>query len=72
MIVPFLFLVVKNKNISNYFLIRTLISTFIFRNIYLYFKYFLKKNIIILIERIYNILDIKYVSGDIFIDLDII
>jgi len=66
MIVPFLFLVVKNKNISNYFLILSFISTFIFRNIYLYSKYFIKKKIIIIIERIYNKLDIKYVSGDIF------
>jgi surface polysaccharide O-acyltransferase-like enzyme len=66
MIVPFLFLVVKNKNILNYFFILSFISTFILRNIYLYSKYFIKKDTINIIDKIYNKLDIKYVSGDIF------
>ena len=66
MIVPFLFLVVKNKNISNYFFFLSFISTIILRNIYLYSKYFIKKDIFIIIEKMHNLLYIKYVSGDIF------
>ena len=66
MIVPFLFLIVKNKIISNYFFILSFISTFIIKNIYLYSKYFIKKDTINIIDKIYNKLDIKYVSGDIF------
>ena len=66
MIVPILLLVIKNKIILNYFLILSFISTFILRNIYLYSNYFLGKDIIIIIEKIYNRLNIKFLSEEIF------
>ena len=66
MIVPFLLLLIENKIILKYFLILSVICTFFFRNIILYSKYFIKKNIINIIEKIYLKLDNKYVSGDIF------
>ncbi len=39
---------------------------FFFRNIILYSKYFIKKDIINIIEEIYSKFGSKYVSGDIF------
>ena len=66
LIVPILLLVIKNKIVSNYFLILSFISTFIFRNILLYSKYFIRKDIIIIIEKIYNRIYIKYLSDEIF------
>ena len=66
MMVPFLLLIIKNKVILNYFLILSFISTFIFHNIILYSKYFIKKNIIEIIEKIYSKLNNKYISGNIF------
>ena len=66
MIVPFLLLIIENKIILNYFLILSFISTFIFRNIILYTKYYIKKDIINIIEKIYSKLDNKFVSGDIY------
>jgi surface polysaccharide O-acyltransferase-like enzyme len=66
MMVPFLLLIIKYKVILNYFLILSFISTFIFHNIILYSKYFIKKNIIEIIEKIYSKLNNKYISGNIF------
>ena len=66
MFVPFLLLIIENKIILNYFLILSFISTFILRNILLYSKYFINKDIIYLIEKIYNRLNIKYLTDEIF------
>ena len=66
MMVPFLLLIVKDKVILNYFLILSFISTFIFQNIILYSKYFIKKNIIEIMEKIYSKLNNKHISGNIF------
>jgi len=65
MIVPFLLLIIENKIIAKYFLILSFITTFIFRNIILYAKYFIKKDKIKIIEEIYFKLSNKYISGDI-------
>ena len=66
MMVPFLLLIVKNRVLLNYFLILSFISTFLFQNIILYSKYFIKKNIIEIMEKIYSKLNNKYISGNIF------
>ena len=66
MIVPFLLLIIENKIILNYFLILSFISTFILRNILLYSKYFINKDIIDIIEKIYNRLNIIYLTDEIF------
>ena len=65
MMVPFLLLIVKNKVLLNYFLILSFISI-IYQNIILYSKYFIKKNIIEIMEKIYSKLNNKYISGNIF------
>ena len=66
MIVPFLLLIIEKKIILNYFLILSFISTFILRNILLYSKYFINKDIIYIIEKIYNRLNIIYLTDEIF------